>query len=594
MPKIINVKFSDMSELNLQHLNQNHKFGILSLMTRLATQYAAWGKLKEHFDLVQDSSLRELFAADPERASKFSTQFETIFLDYSKNRITAETLDLLIQLAEEAGLKEKIQAMFEGAKINKTENRSVLHVALRNISDEGIASEGAPRNDEIVVDGVNVMEEINSVLDRMGQFSEKVRSGQWVGYSGKRIKNIINIGIGGSDLGPVMAYEALKKYSDRNLTVRFISNIDGTHFYESTQDLNPEETLFIIASKTFTTQETMTNAETAKEWVINGAKGITSDDSQILRSAQDDSPVARHFVALSTNLEEVSKFGIAGENMFPFWDFVGGRYSLCSAIGLPVMIAIGFENFKKMLEGFHSVDMHFKNEQDLSKNLPVLMGLISVWNNNFFNFTTQAILPYDQYLIRFPAYLQQAVMESNGKSVTEDGEKIDYQTSPIIWGEPGTNGQHAFYQLMHQGTKIVPADFIGFKESLNPIGDHHKKLMANFFAQTEAFAFGKTADEISTEGISEDLVNAKVMPGNRPTNSILVDKLTPYTLGQLVALYEHSIFTQGVIWGIDSFDQFGVELGKVLAKKILSEIESKSGDLKHDSSTNQLIKKFVE
>lgn len=555
-------------------------------MSGLATSLSSWQKLKEHFELVKDTTLRELFAADQSRASKFSTQFETIFLDYSKNRITQETLDLLLALVEEAGLKEKIQGMFSGEKINKTENRAVLHVALRNTD---------PTSQELR--GTGVMEEINSVLERMGQFSEKVRSGEWKGFSGKSIKNIVNIGIGGSDLGPVMAYEALKKYSDRNLTVRFISNIDGTHFFESTQDLNPEETLFIIASKTFTTQETMTNAETAREWILNSVKpeiAVSGEREIPVPATHDNSEiVAKHFVALSTNLDEVSKFGIAGENMFPFWDFVGGRYSLCSAIGLPVMIAVGRENFKKMLEGFHSIDMHFK-ETEFSKNLPVLMGLISIWNNNFLNFSTQAILPYDQYLIRFPAYLQQAVMESNGKSITESGEKIDYQTSPIIWGEPGTNGQHAFYQLMHQGTKIVPADFIGFRESLNPIGDHHNKLMANFFAQTEAFAFGKTAEEIRAEGVSEELVNAKVMPGNRPTNSILVDKLTPYTLGQLVSLYEHSIFVQGVVWGIDSFDQFGVELGKVLAKKILSEIESGDSDnLNHDSSTNQLVKKLI-
>ena len=583
-------------------------------MGRLATSLGNWQKLKEHFQLVRDTSLRELFAADLQRSTKFSTQFETIFLDYSKNRITQETLDLLIKLADEAGLKEKIAGMFSGEKINKTENRAVLHVALRNVSSEGIAADSAnPRNDEIVVDGVSVMKEISAVLERMGQFSEKVRSGEWKGFAGKPIKNIINIGIGGSDLGPVMAYEALKKYSDRNLTVRFISNIDGTHFYESTQDLNPEETLFIIASKTFTTQETMTNAETAREWILNSFRMTRnnsetrdsenqtsgnpefrdSDSPSYSESFRDSDIVARHFVALSTNLDEVSKFGIAGENMFPFWDFVGGRYSLCSAIGLSVMVAIGQENFKKMLQGFHSVDMHFK-ETEFSRNLPVLMGLISIWNNNFFNFSTQAVLPYDQYLIRFPAYLQQGVMESNGKSVTEDGEKIDYQTSPIIWGEPGTNGQHSFYQLLHQGTKIVPADFIGFRESLNPIGDHHAKLMSNFFAQTEALAFGKTAEELSSEGVSAELIPHKVMPGNRPTNSILVDKLTPYTLGQLIALYEHSIFTQGVIWGIDSFDQFGVELGKVLAKKILSEIESgEDVELKHDSSTNQLIKKYV-
>lgn len=561
-------------------------------MTQLATKYQAWQKLLEHHKIIKENSLRELFAADPERASKFSVQFEKVFLDFSKNRINSETLQLLLELAGEAGVKQKIEGMFSGEKINKTENRPVLHTALRNVSGE-----------PVLVDGENVMTGIVDVLERMEQFSEQIRSGEWKGFSGKPIRNIVNIGIGGSDLGPVMAYEALKKYSDRNLKIRFISNIDGTHFYESTQDLNPEETLFIIASKTFTTQETMTNAETAKNWILNVAfpphPGISvgERDTWIPERVGDQEKkkevVAKHFVALSTNLDEVEKFGISGENMFPFWDFVGGRYSMTSAIGLSVMIAIGIENFEEMLKGFYSVDMHFKNTE-FSKNLPVIMGLISIWNNNFFDFQTQAILPYDQYLIRFPAYLQQAVMESNGKSVTEDGEKVDYQTSPIIWGEPGTNGQHAFYQLMHQGTKIVPADFIGFKESLNPIGDHHDKLMANFFAQTEAFAFGKTAEELKAEGVSGEMIPGKVMPGNRPTNSILIDKLTPYTLGQLIGLYEHSIFVQGVIWGIDSFDQWGVELGKVLAKKILGEIESGNvSDLKHDSSTNQLINKFV-
>ncbi len=562
-------------------------------MGQLATKYRAWQQLSEHHNIIKENSLRELFAADPERASKFSAAFETIFLDFSKNRINEETFGLLLQLAEEAGLKQKIEGMFSGEKINKSEGRAVLHTALRNVSGE-----------PVLVDGENVMSSIVEVLERMEQFSEQIRSGEWKGYSGKTIKNIVNIGIGGSDLGPVMAYEALKKYSNRNLTIRFISNIDGTHFYESTQDLDPAETLFIIASKTFTTQETMTNAQTAKDWILNVAfpphPGISvgERDAWVPEKVGDQEKkkevVARHFVALSTNLGEVEKFGISGENMFPFWDFVGGRYSLCSAIGLSVMIAIGIENFEEMLKGFHSVDMHFKNTE-LSKNLPVLMGLISIWNNNFFNFSTQAILPYDQYLLRFPAYLQQAVMESNGKSVTETGEKIDYQTSPIIWGEPGTNGQHAFYQLMHQGTKIVPADFIGFKESLNPISDHHDKLMANFFAQSEAFAFGKTEEELKAEGVSKELIAHKVMPGNRPSNSIVVDKLTPYTLGQLTALYEHSIFVQGVIWGIDSFDQWGVELGKVLAKKILGEIEAgDTSDLKHDSSTNQLIKKFLD
>ncbi len=552
-----------------------------SLMGQLATEYSSWQKLSEHFKIIKVNSLRELFAADPSRAEKFSAQFESIFLDFSKNRINEETLQLLLELAEEAGLKQKIEGMFSGEKINKSENRAVLHTALRNVSGE-----------PVLVEGENVMSSIVEVLERMEQFSEQVRNGEWKGYSGKPIKNIVNIGIGGSDLGPVMAYEALKKYSDRNLTVRFISNIDGTHFYESTQDLDPAETLFIIASKTFTTQETMTNAQTAKDWILNVAfppePGISvgETDTWVPERVGDEGKrkevVAKHFVALSTNLEEVEKFGIAPENMFPFWDFVGGRYSLCSAIGLSVMIAIGIENFEEMLKGFHSVDNHFKNTE-FSKNLPVIMALIGIWNNNFFEFGTEAVLPYDQYLHRLPAYFQQLVMESNGKSVTEDGEKIDYQTAPIVWGEPGTNGQHSFYQLLHLGTKIVPADFIGFKESLNPISDHHLKLMSNFFAQTEALAFGK-----------DDESPYKTFTGNRPTNSILIDKLTPYTLGQIIALYEHKVFVQGVIWGINSFDQFGVELGKVLAKKILSEIESgNTADLKHDSSTNQLISKFL-
>lgn len=559
----------------------------------MLSKLAGAQKLQDHFKLVKDKTLRELFSEDKARASKFSLQFESVFLDYSKNRITPETLELLLGLAEEAGVKQKIEAMFSGEKINKSEDRPVLHTALRNVS-------GEPIN----VDGVNVMEEIDDVLERMRQFAEKIRSGQWTGYSGKPIKNIVNIGIGGSDLGPVMAYEALKYYSDRNLRIRFISNIDGTDFVEKTRDLNSEETLFIIASKTFTTQETMTNAETAREWLLNNVipveAGIqlTDGNSWIPDRVGDDNKrseaVSKHFVALSTNLEGVEKFGISPENMFPFWDFVGGRYSLCSAIGLSLMIAIGHEYFNEMLRGFHAMDTHFR-ETEFGKNLPVILALISIWNNNFFNFQTQAVIPYDQYLHRLPAYLQQAIMESNGKSVTEDGEKIDYQTSPIIWGEPGTNGQHAFFQLMHQGTKVVPADFIGFKESLNPIGDHHVKLMANFFAQTEALAFGKTEEELKAEGIADGLIRHKVMPGNRPTNSILIDRLTPYTLGQLIAMYEHSVFVQGVIWGIDSFDQMGVELGKDLAKKILSKIESgDAGSMNHDSSTGQLIKKYID
>lgn len=548
-------------------------------------------KLTEHLQEIKDITLRELFAKDPERASKFSIDFETIFLDYSKNRVTEETMELLLQLAQEAGLKQKIEAMFSGEKINISENRPVLHVALRNVA-------GKP----LIVDGVNVMEEINDVLERMRQFAKKMRGGQWLGYSGKSIKNIINIGIGGSDLGPVMAYEALKYYSDRKLMVRFISNIDGTDFAEKTHDLNPEETLFIIASKTFTTQETMTNAETAKSWILNSAlpsePGIQTREGELWipervgDSEKRKDAIAKHFVALSTNLEEVEKFGISGENMFPFWDFVGGRYSLCSAVGLSVMIAIGPENFDEMRRGSHLMDMHFKTAE-FSTNLPVVMALISIWNNNFFEFNTQAIIPYDQYLHRLPAHLQQLIMESNGKSVAEDGETVDYQTSPIIFGEPGTNGQHAFFQMMHQGTKVVPADFIGFRESLNPISDHHSKLMANFFAQTQALAFGKTAEELREEGVLEDLIPHKVMPGNRPSNTILIDKLTPLSFGQLIAMYEHLCFVQGIIWGIDSFDQWGVELGKVLAKKILSEIESgNSKNLSHDSSTNQLIERF--
>lgn len=535
-------------------MNLKSFFAILGSML---TSYQSWKNLQNHFARIKYKHLRDLFAEDPERGKGFCLEVEDLFLDYSKNRLTRETLDLFWKLLEEVGLKEKIRAMFAGEKINTTENRAVLHIALRNRS-----------NTPILVDGQDVMPEVNKVLDHMRRFSNQVRSGEWKGYSGKPIKNIINIGIGGSDLGPVMACEALKAYSDRNLNVRFISNIDGTHFAETTRDLNPEETLFIIASKTFTTQETMTNAQTAKKWVLDVLK--------------DETAVERHFVALSTNLEEVKSFGINPDNIFPFWDWVGGRYSLTSAIGLSVMVAIGPENFEQMLQGFYIMDNHFKSV-DFEKNMPVILAVLGVWYNNFFDFQTHAILPYDQYMHRFPAYFQQGDMESNGKSVTKDGERVDYQTGPIIWGEPGTNGQHAFYQLLHQGTKIVPADFIGFLESQNPIGDHHLKLMSNFFAQTEALAFGK-----------EDQNPHKNFEGNRPTNSILAKKLTPKVLGELIALYEHKIFVQGIIWNINSFDQFGVELGKVLAKKILSEI--KDGDqekLDHDSSTNQLIKRFL-
>lgn len=560
----------------------------LLMLTKLPT----YPKLQEHFNSNKDKTLREFFEEDPERAGKFSVEFENILLDFSKNRITQETFELLIQLAQEAGLKEKIEAMFSGEIVNKSENRAALHTALRNVSNTPVNFERA-----------DVMEEINSVLEQMKQFSEKVRNGEWKGFSGKPIKNIINLGIGGSDLGSVMSYEALKFYASRNLIVRFVANVDGTDFSEKTYGLNPEETLFIIASKTFTTQETMTNAQSARSWILNSVipeeEGIRQTDGNLWipdrvgDEAKRQEAVSKHFVALSTNLEAVQKFGIDPENMFPFWDFIGGRYSLCSAIGLSLMIAIGPEQFNLLLKGFHSMDLHFKNTE-LSQNLPVILGLISVWNNNFFNFGAQAIVPYDQYLRRFPAHLQQLMMESNGKSVTVNGEEINYQTSPVIFGEPGTNGQHAFFQLMHQGTRIVPADFIGFRESLNPIGDHHAKLMANFFAQTEAFAFGKTPEELKEEGVADELIPHKVMPGNRPTNTILIDKLTPYTLGQLTALYEHIVFVQGVIWDINSFDQWGVELGKVLAKKILSEIESgNTENLNHDSSTNQLINKFL-
>lgn len=564
----------------------------------MLTKLNSYQKLLAHFSEIKDKQLKEMFESDLGRAEKFSLEIENIFLDFSKQRITEETLALLLELAKEAGVKEKIEAMFAGVKINTTEDRPVLHIALRNRSNTPILV----YPDEGEVNGKDVMPEVNSVLDHMRTFSNQVRGGEWTGYSGKKIKNIINIGIGGSDLGPVMAYEALKKYSDRGLTVKFVSNVDGSHFYESTQDLDPAETLFIIASKTFTTQETMTNAQSAKDWILKHSSHpggsvatdkIQNEDS--LASFQNDTSmtrvsllydndiVSKHFLALSTNIEAVESFGIAKENIFPFWDFVGGRYSLCSAIGLSVMIAIGPDNFDQLLDGFHSMDNHFRNSP-LEKNLPVLMALMGIWNNNFFEFATHAILPYDQYLSRFPAYLQQGDMESNGKSVTLNGEWVDYQTGPIIWGEPGTNGQHAFYQLIHQGTKIIPADFIGFKESLNPLGDHHQKLMANFLAQPEALAFGKPDENPH-----------KVFKGNRPTNSILINKLTPFTLGQLIALYEHKIFVQGIIWEINSFDQFGVELGKVLAKKILSEIEEgQEENLNHDSSTNQLIKRFLD
>lgn len=535
-------------------------------MTRL-NERPEWKKLLSHSKSLKKKHLRELFAEDPKRAKKFSLQAGDVFLDYSKNRIVGRTMIYLRALAESAGLPAAIAAMFSGEKINRTEDRAVLHVALRNRS-----------NTPILVDGKDVMPEVNEVLDRMRAFSNRVRSGEWTGFTGKRIRNIVNIGIGGSDLGPVMAYEALKPYSDRALTVRFVSNVDATHFAESTRDLDPEETLFIVASKTFTTQETMTNAHTAKDWCLAKLK--------------DPAAVTKHFVALSTNSAKVSEFGIDTANMFGFWDWVGGRYSLTSAIGLPVMMAIGPENFDAMLDGFHAMDRHFA-ETPMEKNLPVTLGLLGVWYNNFFDAQTHAILPYDQYMHRFAAYFQQGDMESNGKTVAKDGQRVEWQTGPVIWGEPGTNGQHAFYQLIHQGTKLIPCDFIGFCRSQNPLGDHHAKLMSNLIAQTEALAFGKTPDECRAEGVPESLVPYKTFEGNRPTNTILAQKLTPYVLGQFIALYEHKIFVQGVIWDIFSFDQWGVELGKALANRILPELTAKEEpELQHDSSTNALIRRI--
>jgi len=535
--------------------------------TQPLTQRPAWKALEAHFGEVRDRHLRELFAEDPRRGERLTAEAAGLYLDYSKNRITDETLRLLVNLAEECGLRERIDAMFRGEKINVTEDRAVLHVALR-----------APRDRTIVVDGQDVVPEVHTVLDKMANFASRVRSGEWKGHTGKRIRNVINIGIGGSDLGPVMAYEALKHYSDRNMTFRFVSNVDGTDFVEATRDLDPAETLFIVSSKTFTTLETMTNAHTGREWA--------------LRSLGDEKAVASHFVAVSTNAEEVSKFGIDTANMFEFWDWVGGRYSMDSAIGLSTMLAVGPDNFRAMLGGFHAIDEHFRTAP-FEQNLPVIMGLLVVWYNNFFGAQTVGVMPYDQYLKRFPAYLQQLTMESNGKHVTLEGAAVDYQTGPIFWGEPGTNGQHSFYQLIHQGTKLIPCDFIGFCQTLNPVGDHHNLLMANLFAQTEALAFGKTAEEVKGEGTPDWLVPHRVFEGNRPTNTILTERLTPETLGKLVALYEQSVFTQGVIWDIDSFDQWGVELGKVLAKRIVPELES-PGDpqLGHDSSTNTLIRRF--
>jgi glucose-6-phosphate isomerase len=528
----------------------------------------AWKALEAHYSTVRELHLRQLFAEDPKRGERFSLEAAGLYLDYSKNRVTDETLKLLLQLAEESGLRKRIDAMFSGEKINITENRAVLHIALR-----------APRGASIVVDGENVVPQVQAVLDKMSDFSDRVRRGDWKGHTGKPIRNVINIGIGGSDLGPVMAYEALKHYSDRSMTFRFVSNVDGTDFAEAVQGLDPAETLFIVSSKTFTTLETMTNAHSAREWSLLGLGG-------------DVKAVAKHFVAVSTNAEKVSEFGIDTANMFEFWDWVGGRYSMDSAIGLSTMLAIGPENFRALLAGFHEMDEHFRTAP-FERNLPVLLGLLTVWYTDFFGAETVAVLPYEQYLKRFPAYLQQLTMESNGKHVTLAGTGVDYPTGPIYWGEPGTNGQHSFYQLIHQGTRLIPADFIAFVETLNPLGRHHDMLSANVFAQTEALAFGKTPEQVKAEGTPDWLAPHRVFAGDRPSNTILADRLTPQTLGKLVALYEHSVFTQGAIWNIDSFDQWGVELGKVLAQRIIPELESKTEpELRHDSSTNTLIRRY--
>jgi glucose-6-phosphate isomerase len=532
------------------------------------TQRPAWKALAAHHKKIQGQHLRKLFAADPKRGERMCAEAAGLFLDYSKNRVTTETVRLLLKLADECGLKSRIKAMFSGEKINITENRAVLHVALR-----------APTGASIIVDGKNVVPEVHAVLDKMAAFSKRIRSGAWKGHTGKRIRNLVNIGIGGSDLGPVMAYEALRHYSDRNLTFRFVSNVDGIDFVEATRDLNPAETLFIVSSKTFTTLETMTNAQSARDWLLAGLGG-------------NPKAVAKHFVAVSTNAEKVSAFGIDTANMFGFWDWVGGRYSMDSAIGLSTMLAVGPENFRKLLAGFHEMDEHFRTAP-FEKNLPVLMGLLSVWNNDFLGAETVAVLPYEQYLKRFPAYLQQLTMESNGKHVTLDGKKVDYETGPVYWGEPGTNGQHSFYQLIHQGTRLIPCDFIAFGKALTKLGGHHDILMANVFAQAEALAFGKTPEQVKAEGTAAALVPHRVFEGNRPSNTILAEKLTPEMLGKLVALYEHNVFTQGIIWNIDSFDQWGVELGKVLAQRIVPELESKvAPKLKHDNSTNNLIRRY--
>src|SRR3954454_12766339 len=527
----------------------------------------AFRALAEHHAQVRDVHLRELFAQDPARGTRLTAEAEGLFLDFSKNRVPDETLRLLAELAEQSGLRERIDAMFAGEHINLTEDRAVLHVALR-----------APAGASIIVDGVDVVPEVHEVLERMSRFADEVRSGRWLGHTGRRIRNVVNIGIGGSDLGPVMAYEALRHYSARDLTFRFVSNIDGTDFAEATRDLDPAETLFIVASKTFTTLETMTNARTAREWALAGLGG-------------DEAAIARHFAAVSTNAEAVSEFGIDTDNMFGFWNWVGGRYSMDSGIGLSIMVAIVAERFHEMLAGFRAMDEHFRTTP-LERNLPALMGLLCVWYSDFFGADTVAVLPYEQYLKRFPAYLQQLTMESNGKSVTRDGRRVDYETGPVYWGEPGTNGQHSFYQLIHQGTKLVPADFIAFLRTLNPLGDHHDILIANVLAQSEALAFGKTVEEVRADGVDDSLAPHRVFEGNRPSSTLLADELTPAVLGALVALYEHSVFVQGVIWSVNSFDQWGVELGKALAQRIVGELQDDGGALEHDSSTNALIERY--
>ena len=528
----------------------------------------AWSALEAHHQKIKGLHLRQLFAGDPKRGERLAAEGAGVYLDYSKNRVTDETLPLLLRLAEEAQLRTRIDAMFAGDKINVSERRAVLHVALR-----------APRGASISVDGKNVVPEVHAVLDKMAAFAERLRGGSWKGHTGKRIRNVVNIGIGGSDLGPVMAYEALKHYAQRDVSFRFVSNVDGTDFAEAVRDIDPAETLFIISSKTFTTLETMTNAHTARDWTLAGLNG-------------EESSIAKHFVAVSTNAEEVAKFGIDTANMFGFWDWVGGRYSMDSAIGLSTMLAVGPDNFRAMLDGFHQMDEHFRTAP-FERNLPVLLGLLAIWYNNFFGAQTVAVLPYEQYLKRFPAYLQQLTMESNGKHVTLDGIAVDYDTGPIYWGEPGTNGQHSFYQLIHQGTRLIPCDFIAFAQALNPLGRHHDILLANVFAQTEALALGKTAEEVKAEGAPDWLVPHRVFEGNRPSNTILLDRLSPGALGKLVALYEHSVFTQGAIWQIDSFDQWGVELGKVLAQRIIPQLAGAvEPQLDHDSSTNSLIRRY--